>query len=91
VPVKKHALFIDKRKDNEMLETIIKSPLKAIRLNCLECVGSANEVKLCTSKRCSLYEFRFGKNPYLKKVLTKEQKEELNKRLKRGREKKKNT
>jgi hypothetical protein len=40
------------------------SPLKAIRLNCLDCVGgSRDEVKKCEIKDCPLYKFRFGKNP----------------------------
>jgi len=40
------------------------SPLKAIRLKCLDCsCGSSNEVKLCPAEKCPLYPFRFGKNP----------------------------
>jgi hypothetical protein len=40
------------------------TPLKAIRVNCLECVcWSAYEVKNCTSKLCALYPYRFGKVP----------------------------
>lgn len=40
------------------------SPLKAIRLKCLDCCcGSSNEVKLCPVTSCALYPFRFGKNP----------------------------
>lgn len=40
------------------------SPLKAIRLKCLDCsCGSSNEVKLCPVVKCPLYPFRFGKNP----------------------------
>jgi hypothetical protein len=40
------------------------SPLKAIRLKCLDCCcGSAHEVKLCTAEKCPLYLFRLGKNP----------------------------
>ncbi len=40
------------------------SPLRAIRLNCLECVcWSAYEVKNCTSKLCPLFKFRLGKVP----------------------------
>lgn len=40
------------------------SPLKAIRLKCLDCCcGSSNEVKLCTAAQCPLYPFRLGKNP----------------------------
>jgi len=45
------------------------SPLKAIRYQCLECLGwSAYEVKNCTSKLCSLYLYRFGTNPERKRI-----------------------
>ena len=42
-----------------------KTPLRAIRENCLDCMnGSSNEVQLCPMKnKCSLWPFRFGKNP----------------------------
>lgn len=41
----------------------ILSPLKSIRAFCLDCVGgSVSEVKLCPSKRCALYPYRFGKD-----------------------------
>ena len=40
------------------------SPLKAIRLKCIDCSGgSRNEVKLCVIPACPLYPFRFGKRP----------------------------
>lgn len=40
------------------------TPLKAIRLKCLDCCGgSPKEVKLCAAEKCSLHPFRFGKNP----------------------------
>ncbi len=40
------------------------SPLRAIRLNCLECVcWSPYEVENCTGKLCPLYPYRFGKVP----------------------------
>jgi len=40
------------------------SPLKAIRLNCLDCMGgSPSEVRRCNIPECSLYEFRLGENP----------------------------
>ena len=43
----------------------IKSPAKAIRAYCLECVGyQPSEVRNCTLKKCPLYPFRFGKNPF---------------------------
>jgi len=40
------------------------TPVKAIRLKCLDCCcGSAHEVKLCVATQCPLYPYRFGKNP----------------------------
>lgn len=59
------------------------SPIKAIRLKCLDCSnGSANEVKLCNIERCPLYQFRFGKNPNRQpRELTEEQKEAIALRL----------
>jgi hypothetical protein len=43
----------------------IKSPVKAIRPHCLECVCGAREaVKHCTDPGCWLYPYRFGKNPF---------------------------
>ena len=49
------------------------TPLKAIRAKCLDCVcGQVNEVKLCPCTDCSLYAYRFGKNPNIR--MTDEQK-----------------
>lgn len=64
-----------------------RTPLGAIRENCLYCSGgSAHEVKLCQVTKCPLYEWRFGKNPYReKKELTIEQREKLQERFARGR------
>lgn len=40
------------------------SPLKAIRLKCLECsCGQPEEVRFCPIKECALYGYRFGKRP----------------------------
>ena len=65
----------------------ITSPLKAIKQNCIDCSGgSANEVKLCPCTNCPMYPFRFGKNPYTKRVFTEEQKEASRERLKKVRE-----
>ena len=54
-----------------------KSPLRAIRLFCFECMGMDRrvknaprpftEVEECTDTACPLYDFRFGKNPFLPK------------------------
>lgn len=41
------------------------SPLKAIRLKCLECSGGkAQEVKNCELSECPLFPYRFASNPY---------------------------
>lgn len=73
--------------DNE-----VTSPLKAIRAKCVECCGdSVQEVKYCTSKRCPLHEWRFGKNPYRKREMTEEQKQASAERLKKAREAKNHT
>lgn len=43
------------------------SPLRAIRAFCVLCMGAQpKEVAKCTSKRCPLFLFRAGKNPYQK-------------------------
>ena len=58
------------------------SPLKAIRLKCLDCSnGSSNEVKLCPVEKCSLHPFREGHNPYTRKDYTPEEKAALTARL----------
>lgn len=63
-----------------------KSPLKAIRAHCLECVGgSYREVKLCPCTKCELYPFRFGKNPFRKVSMSDEQKAAIAERLKNAR------
>lgn len=66
------------------------SPLKAIRAKCLDCAYNATEVKLCPSTNCALWPFRFGKNPYIKREMSEEQREAASVRLKAAREKKGN-
>ena len=71
-----------------MEEKEIKSPLKAIKAFCIECCGdSYNEMKRCPATNCKLYPFRFGKNPYLKKEMTEEQRKAASERMKELREK----
>lgn len=62
------------------------TPIKAIRLKCLDCCcGSAYEVKLCTAANCPLYPFREGHNPNRKpKEYTEEQKAALASRLRKN-------
>ena len=52
-----------------------KSPIRAIRLFCFECMGwdrrekdpprPYEEVKNCPDKDCPLYDFRLGRNPFI--------------------------
>ena len=51
-----------------------KSPVKAIREKCIECMGGRGTgqnysklIKECVSSECALFDFRFGKNPYTRK------------------------
>lgn len=40
------------------------TPLKAIKLHCLDCVCyDRNEVAQCANVNCPLHAFRFGRNP----------------------------
>lgn len=40
------------------------TPMRAIRAKCLDCsCGQIQEVKECAITKCSLYPYRFGKNP----------------------------
>lgn len=72
-----------------MEEKAITSPIKAIRTKCLDCCyGQYNEVKLCTIHNCSLYPFRFGKNPY-RKEMSEERKAEVSERMRKLQTKKK--
>lgn len=51
--------------DLEQLGHARVSPLRALRLKCLDCCnGSAQEVRLCTAVDCPSWPFRMGKNPW---------------------------
>lgn len=69
------------------------SPIKAIRLKCLDCsCGSSNEVKQCPVVKCPLYPFREGRDPFRAKVeLSEEQIEQRRKSLAVARAKQRNT
>ena len=70
------------------------TPMKAIRLKCLDCsCGSNEEVKNCFAKKCPLYQFRFGykldeNGNRRKRDLTDEQRQEMAERLKKVRDNK---
>jgi len=72
----------------------IKSPLRAIRGQCLDCCGGSSEmVKTCTDPRCPLYPFRLGKNPYRtpKQPMSEEKRQKLKERFVQYRERVTNT
>ena len=64
-----------------------KSPLKAVREFCIECVGGReNEgylkfIENCGSPECAVFDFRFGNNPYHTQNLTVEQRQERSERI----------
>ncbi|MBT3923877.1 MAG: hypothetical protein HOF21_15015 [Nitrospina sp.] len=74
-----------------------KSPVKAIREKCIECMGGrgnkgyAKLVADCVSPDCDLFEYRFGKNPYHTQNLTDEQRKERGDRIKLARSHDKHT
>jgi hypothetical protein len=41
-----------------------KSPMQIIRAKCLDCAGTAQEVRFCTSMTCENWLARTGKNPW---------------------------
>ena len=41
--------------------------MKAIRLKCLDCAGTSQEVLGCTSSTCPLWPYRTGRNPFNKR------------------------
>ena len=75
--------FKDSNKEKQAMNQKTVSPLKAIRLKCMECSNySAYEVKHCPITGCNLYAFRLGRNPNIKKrELSPEQRKALAARL----------
>ena len=66
-------------------ESVNLTPLKVIRAKCLDCLdcsdGSAHEVRCCPITTCPLYVFRLGKNPFAKRQLSDQQREEMADRM----------
>ena len=43
---------------------VVITPLRAIRLYCLECCGwQVREVRLCVANECPLWPYRMGRRP----------------------------
>jgi hypothetical protein len=69
-----------------------KTPLKAIVFQCQECMGMdrreknppnpIDDIRNCTDPMCPIFDFRTGKNPFMKRRLTEEQRDAAIKRLK---------
>jgi hypothetical protein len=63
-----------------------KSPLKAIREMCIQCMGATQNysklIKECASPNCPIFIYRFGKNPHHSKNISDEQRKELAGRFK---------
>jgi hypothetical protein len=79
---KEQLMKIDKEQIKREMEGPVLTPLKAMRVYCIDCCGgSRNEVKLCPSKDCSLWPYRFGKNPYNTRVVSEEQRKMTAERL----------
>lgn len=46
------------------MKILKQSPLKQIRMQCIECCGDSNKtVRFCHSLNCPLWYFRFGRFP----------------------------
>ena len=59
----------------------------AIRAKCMDCVGTAHEIRLCVVSTCALWPFRLGDDPWReKREMTDEQRARLAAQLARGRE-----
>jgi hypothetical protein len=52
------------RKNGNLKTKVVQlTPLKAIRLNCIECMGHQQSLVIdCTDSLCPLYPFRTGKS-----------------------------
>jgi hypothetical protein len=52
------------RNKNGKKKKVLLTPIKAIRFQCIECMGFVtSEVNRCTSPLCSLFPYKLGTNP----------------------------
>ena len=60
----KHIVRIDDKGNESSYQEKTLTPLKAIRLRCLDCCSFlVDEVNECVDIHCANYLFRFGKDP----------------------------
>lgn len=66
-----------------MAEETKLTPIKAIRAKCIDCCGGNKaEVKLCPCEDCTLFPYRMGHNPNIKRQMSEEQRNAAAERLK---------
>lgn len=73
-----------KMTEDEMIELghTQRPLLRVIRANCVECcAGSEAEVRRCRMVACNMWPYRMGTNPFQRRELTDEQREELAARM----------
>jgi hypothetical protein len=64
--------------DLAALGHISSSVLEAVRAKCIDCCGgSVSEARKCVAVSCTLWPFRMGSNPLVRRTLTEEQKQVL--------------
>lgn len=64
-----------------------RSPLSAIRENCIDCSGGSRaEADRCNRTGCPLWPFRFGGNPWNRRQLSPDQRRAAARRLALARE-----
>jgi len=69
----------------------VAKPLRAIKRFCGECMGMDrlqktpqfphDDIRNCTDPMCPLFDFRFGKNPFMQGLLSEEQKKAARERM----------
>lgn len=69
--------------DIDPLQGHVKKPLlKVFREKCLDCcVYKPSEVRLCACKKCPLWPYRMGKNPFHDRKMTYDDKRAATERL----------
>ena len=64
-----------------------RNVLRSIRLKCYDCSAyQINEVNNCNITTCPLFPFRLGKNPFLRREMTDEEKKEIRDRLRKNKQ-----
>lgn len=77
-PTTHSTAFLKEERIIQNYKSRVHSPLTAIRSHCVECMGgSVHEITDCTSPDCSLFPLRMGKNAFDKRVVKRQQQENI--------------